>query len=54
MATIAPARALGRESELGALAVGQRADLIELAPGSLELRRVWVGGHMLEPAQGAG
>ena len=44
MATLAPARALGLEGELGTLDAGARADLVVLDPVDLTLRRVLVGG----------
>lgn len=47
MASLAPARALGMEHELGVLAPGARADLIELDPKGLGLRRVLLGGSPL-------
>lgn len=45
MASTTPARALGLERELGSLAVGLRADVVVLEPGSLALRAVFVGGR---------
>jgi len=47
MASETPARALGLENELGRLVRGARADLIVLAPGSLELVEVRLGGEAL-------
>lgn len=47
MAAATPARALGREGELGVLAPGARADLIVLDGGDLALRQVVVGGQAL-------
>jgi N-acetylglucosamine-6-phosphate deacetylase len=44
MATLAPARALGLESEIGVLKPGARADLIVLEAGTLALLRVFTGG----------
>lgn len=44
MATLAPARALGIEREIGVLSPGAKADIIALDPSSHELRGVWVGG----------
>ncbi len=51
MASTTPARSLGLERELGALAVGARADLIVLHGAALELRRVLVGGVDVELSQ---
>lgn len=45
MATMAPARALGLEDELGHLAPGARADLVVLEPGTLALRKVLLAGR---------
>lgn len=47
MATLAPARALGLEHEVGTLSVGARADLLELeaTEAGPELRGVWVAGR---------
>jgi N-acetylglucosamine-6-phosphate deacetylase len=52
MASAAPARALGLEGELGAVAPGARADLMLLEPASLALRGVLLGGRplALEPS----
>ncbi|MCK6445257.1 MAG: N-acetylglucosamine-6-phosphate deacetylase [Planctomycetes bacterium] len=47
MAATTPARALGLERKLGALAVGARADVLVLDPRTLELRDVFVGGESL-------
>ena len=44
MAAETPARALGLEGEFGRLAVGARADLIQLAGPDLQLEQVWVAG----------
>lgn len=44
MGSETPARALGLEADLGRLAPGLRADLIELDPLDLSLRAVTVGG----------
>lgn len=44
MATLAPARALGVERELGVFSPGAKADIIALAPVGLDLRAVWIGG----------
>jgi len=44
MASATPARALGLENEIGAIAVGARADLLVLRGRELELQRVLVGG----------
>lgn len=44
MASAAPARALGLETELGVLAVGARADLVVLRGAELALEDVLVGG----------
>ena len=44
MATLAPARALGLESEIGVLIPGAKADLIVLEAGTLALQRVFTGG----------
>ena len=44
MATAAPARALGLAGELGELAVGARADLIQLHGETLALEGVWIAG----------
>lgn len=43
MASLTPARIVGRESEIGSLAVGKRADLVVLA-GDLQVEQVFVGG----------
>ncbi|MDF1798484.1 MAG: amidohydrolase family protein, partial [Planctomycetota bacterium] len=53
MATFAPARALGMETELGVLAPRARADVIELDPKSLALRRVLLAGRPLPAATSA-
>ena len=47
MASLAPARAMGLEADLGVLAPGARADLIELDPDELTLRRVHLAGRPL-------
>ena len=47
MASETPARALGIESECGALAQGMRADILVLDARSLELRDVWAGGELV-------
>ena len=47
MAAETPARALGLECDLGRLAVGARADLLELSGPELRLERVWLGGRAL-------
>ena len=44
MATLAPARALGIETERGSLAPGAHADLLVLDPATLALERVLVAG----------
>lgn len=45
MASAAPARALGLERELGALAPGAHADLVALDRETLGLEQVWVAGE---------
>jgi N-acetylglucosamine-6-phosphate deacetylase len=53
MASASPARALGLERELGHLVPGAHADLLVLAPESLALREVLLGGEPLAaPAPG--
>lgn len=47
MATIVPARALGRERDIGTLAIGARADLIRFND-RMEIRQVWKGGELLD------
>lgn len=47
MASATPADALGLAGELGAITIGARADLLELAGPDLRLERVWVGGAVL-------
>lgn len=44
MASLAPARALGLESEVGRLAIGARADLLVLEGPGLALTEVLIGG----------
>jgi N-acetylglucosamine-6-phosphate deacetylase len=44
MATLAPARALGMQREIGVLSPGAKADIIALDPVSHALQRVWVDG----------
>jgi len=44
MATLTPARILGREAEIGSLAVGKRADLVVLDVG-LNVEQVFIGGR---------
>jgi N-acetylglucosamine-6-phosphate deacetylase len=52
MATEAPARALGREGELGRLAPSARADLLLLRAGSLEVAETVVAGSGIPLAAG--
>ncbi|MFQ5505522.1 MAG: N-acetylglucosamine-6-phosphate deacetylase [Planctomycetota bacterium] len=50
-----PARALGLDRELGSLAAGRRADILEwreTSPGETRLARVWLAGKALEPLPG--
>jgi N-acetylglucosamine-6-phosphate deacetylase len=47
MASTAPAAFLGLEGELGAIAPGMRADLVQLDAG-LEVVRTWIGGAVSE------
>jgi N-acetylglucosamine-6-phosphate deacetylase len=44
MASLTPARMLGRERELGSLAAGKRADVVLLTP-ELRVNKVYVGGR---------
>jgi N-acetylglucosamine-6-phosphate deacetylase len=44
MATLAPARALGMEREIGVLLPGAKADLIALDPQGHRLMQVWIAG----------
>ena len=50
MATHTPARLLGREGHLGAIASGHAADLIRF-DANFQVRDMWVGGERREPVQ---
>jgi N-acetylglucosamine-6-phosphate deacetylase len=45
LASTTPARALGLAGELGVLSIGARCDVLVLAPDTLELTQVLLGGH---------
>jgi N-acetylglucosamine-6-phosphate deacetylase len=49
MASLTPAKILGRDAELGSLAVGKRGDVVIL-DGDLEVRRVFIDGAEFEVA----
>jgi N-acetylglucosamine-6-phosphate deacetylase len=44
MATLVPARSLGREGEIGSLEVAKRADLVRFSP-DWSIKGVWIGGR---------
>ena len=49
MASLAPARMLGIDGQLGSLAVGKRANLLALTP-ALYQQHIWVAGREITPA----
>lgn len=51
MATLVPARSLGRDHEIGSLDVGKNANLIRFDPG-WKLQGVWIGGDERLKAEG--
>ena len=44
MASLTPARMLGREREVGSLAAGKRADIVLLTP-ELKVNKIYIGGR---------
>jgi N-acetylglucosamine-6-phosphate deacetylase len=53
-ASYEPANFLGLGDRLGRLAAGYQADMVALAPDTMQVRATWVAGHRHETAHNAG